>query len=200
MAEVPKHYFQKAFLAIGIMAVIYTMLTVKWIQDDYSLKNKIPTVARSFKSFKAFPDPTYLPRAEFLDTAGKPVKFSKYKGQYLIVNVWATWCQPCIAELPSLKKLSDVISVDGTWRVIAVSVDSKANLDKVAAFTEKTKTQDIANYYDYKNEVQTKLPLNGLPTTYIVSSSGRVVFEIQGGGFWHNQEVIDFLNDFKKVY
>lgn len=200
MAEVPKHYFQKAFLALGIMAVVYTMLTVKWIQDDYRLKQKRVSIARSFSSFKEFSEPLYLPRAEFMDTAGKPVKFSDYKGQYLILNVWATWCAPCITELPSLKKLHDVINADGSWRVIAISVDQKNNLDKVAQFTSKTRTQDIANYYDYKTEAQSKLPLNGLPTTYIVSSSGRIVFEVQGGGQWYSQEMIDFLNEFKKVY
>lgn len=200
MAEVPKHYFQKAFLVLGIMAVLYTMLTVKWIQDDYRLKQKIPEIAVTFKNFKAFPEAVYLPRAEFLDIAGKPVKFSDYRGQYLIVNVWATWCAPCITELPSLKKLHDVINADGSWRVIAISVDQQNNLGKVAEFTSKTRTQDIANYYDYKSEAQSRLPLTGLPTTYIVSSSGRIVFEVQGGGQWYSQEMIDFLNEFKKVY
>lgn len=200
MADVPRQLFQRSFLAIGILAVLYTTFTIKWIQDDLALKRQIPVMSKSFKSFKKYEDAFYVPKVEFLDVAGEPVTFSDFRGQYLVVNIWATWCQPCLAELPSLKKLDSMIRVGGKWRVMAISIDDQKNLEKVADFVKKTETAGIASFYDYKNEIQKKLPIKGLPTTYIINPSGRIVFEVTGGGYWHSTEVVDFLHTFQKVY
>lgn len=176
------------------------MFTAKWIHDDFRLKRKIPSVSQNFTRFYTFPEPVYLPKGVFLDIAGKPVDFSNYRGQYLIVNVWATWCKPCITELPSLQKLHNIINEDGKWRVVAISIDRKEDLLKVAEFTRRTNTEDIANYYDHEAKIQANLPLNGLPTTYIVNASGRMVFEVRGGGLWDAPDIVDFLRNFEKVY
>lgn len=201
MAEVPKNYFQKSFLALGILACIGALYGAKWIHAYYALERRLPSIAASFNSFHIYQDPYYLPAGmKFLDTMGKEVDLEHYRGQYLVLNIWATWCKPCITELPSLQKLQDQLKEDRKWRVMAVSIDMASALDKVAIFTKRTKTEEIANYFDHKTEIQKNIPMRGLPTTYIISASGRVLYEVRGDGMWHLPEIVEFLRLVERVY
>jgi thiol-disulfide isomerase/thioredoxin len=71
-----------------------------------------------------------LPSLTFKDAAGKEISTQSLKGKPVLINLWATWCGPCIAELPALNKLVS----GGKIRVLTVSQDSEAAKDKVAAF------------------------------------------------------------------
>lgn len=119
--------------------------------------------------------------------------FDKEGGKYTVLNLWATWCPPCIKELPSLKRLnSSVISKKG-WRVIAVSLDSKENREKVLSFTEKYKLSEVALYFDNDLTLQKTMHVPGLPLTWILDDEGRILYEMHGDAQWDRMEIITFL-------
>src|SRR5262245_1625658 len=87
------------------------------------------------------------PDAEFKDPDGGDISLADFKGTPVLVNLWATWCAPCVKELPTLDKLAQAHDVDGELGVIAVSQDTGSRRG-VAAFLKKLKIKDLGAYQD----------------------------------------------------
>lgn len=200
MADIPHYYFTRSVLAGGLVLTVLAYYAAAWVNGSYFLQKQEAAVVFRFKNLKKYEEALYLPEAEFLDNAGKPVTFADYQGKYLLLNVWATWCTPCVKELPSLQKLSRILADDKKWKVMAISIDQKENLDKVAQFMDRYRVGEVASYYDYKSEIQKKVQISQMPTTFIINQSGRVVYEITGGAMWHEAEVVKFLRLVPEVY
>jgi thiol-disulfide isomerase/thioredoxin len=118
------------------------------------------------------------PAVAFQDPDGKPVTLAAFKGAPVLVNLWATWCGPCVAELPTL----DALGKSGTVRVIAVSQD----LDpaKVAPFLGGRKVA-LAAYRDPKLALSLAYAAN-LPTTILYDADGREVWRMTGAFEWNS--------------
>lgn len=111
---------------------------------------------------------------EFVTLAGKPVKLSDYKGKWVIVNYWATWCPPCRMEIPELEMFYEKNKANAV--VLGVNYET-GDVKHVQKFV----TQQMVSYpivrekrgADGRNTVFG--PLKGLPTTYMVTPKGEVV-------------------------
>ena len=96
-----------------------------------------------------------------------------YAGQPLLVNIWATWCDPCRDEMPSLERLYQAFKTRGL-RVVAISVDEPGNDPFIREFVqEKGLTFDIL--HDATSDVMTQFRARGVPQTFLVSRSGEIV-------------------------
>ncbi len=209
--ENPKHYkelplvmyqtgFQKYLVLIGVVSVFVIHYCAGWIQSYYKLEKQERDVRAYFKSFKIYEDDVYFPSVRVAGPDGGIVDLSWTGWNYTILNVWATWCAPCVSELPSLKALDDYLEQHGNgWQVIAVSIDSRQNIPKVAAFTEKLGVGRIASYHDYNYELQKAFNVSRLPTTFIINRWGRILYEIQGDAPWVDKDIRDFLETVQKV-
>ncbi len=111
----------------------------------------------------------------FVDLEGKPVKLSDYRGKFVVLNFWATWCPPCLVEIPDLVMFHEA-HAEKDAVVIGVNYED-IPVDKVKAFAES----QMINYpivrlpgrIDGRN---TPLgPLKGLPTTFMIDPEGNVV-------------------------
>jgi len=114
--------------------------------------------------------------SSFLTIGGEKVDIQKFKGKYLIVNYWATWCSPCIKELPELVQFNKEYSQKAV--VIGVNLEDidKKELDN---FVKKFNI----NYPNFKADIVYQLlglELVGYPTTYIFNSKGSLIKTIQG--------------------
>lgn len=123
---------------------------------------------------------------------GRSVSSAGLSGQYVVLNVWATWCSPCLKELPSLKALSK--QLNNKWSVIAISIDTPNRADMVKSFVQKYDVIGVAGYHDNRMTMQNILSVSKLPTTFILDDRGHVLYEIQGDAEWDNQVIVDFLN------
>jgi cytochrome c biogenesis protein CcmG/thiol:disulfide interchange protein DsbE len=108
---------------------------------------------------------------------GDTVRLADYRGQVLLVNLWATWCTPCEAEMPEIERLYEELGPEGL-RVLAVSQDEDGP-DVVRAWAKKHGlTFDVL--HDQKAQVQHLYQAVGLPESFVIDRNGRIVKRVTG--------------------
>jgi thiol-disulfide isomerase/thioredoxin len=125
---------------------------------------------------------------------GKPVALASLKGKPLLVNLWATWCAPCVAELPTLDKLAGAQAA--TLRVVEISQDSGEDgsaAKKVKAFWESKNLAHLSTLIDPKGEASAKYAVTTLPTTIYYDAQGREVWRLVGGHDWASKQTGELL-------
>ena len=132
----------------------------------------------------------------FKDHKEKEISFSDFKGKILLVNFWATWCAPCIKEMPSLDRLET--KINGDFDVIAISVD-RDGVEKVTDFFDENKISNLEKFFDIKNSLAKEMNLYGVPTTFFVNKEGDLIGYYQGDMEWDNDTVINFINYLIKI-
>jgi thiol-disulfide isomerase/thioredoxin len=138
---------------------------------------------------------TAMPADAFTAPDGKTVKLADFKGQPLLVNLWATWCAPCIKEMPSLDRLA--ARSKGKLRVMVVNQDAaKEGADPVAAWWARAKLANLEPYRDAKNNLGFAFGGGGmLPTTVLYDAKGREVWRIVGGMDWDGARAATLLGE-----
>ena len=132
------------------------------------------------------------PDATFLDPDGGEISLAEFKGTPVLVNLWATWCAPCVKELPTLNALAHKHDKDGSLGVIAVSQDM-APQGSVEAFLTKLKVDDIGAYHDPKMALSGALNAQVMPTTILYDAQGREVWRYVGDLDWTSPEAARLL-------
>lgn len=161
--------------------------------DADSLKPDVKAFAALFTKFEAYETPEDLSAGVvFTSTQGRDFRFGDFRGGWLVLNFWASWCPPCVEELPAIDSLRKKFQ-NTSVQIVAVSVDPKTDAKGVAAFVAEKKLGDVALYYDSKGEVQKALSLEGLPVTLIVNPKGQIVYRITGDGKWDTGAAEQFL-------
>ena len=110
------------------------------------------------------------PTASFKDGGGKPVSLAAFRGRPLLVNLWATWCAPCIEEMPSIDRLA--ASEKSRMAVVAISQDGNG-LAAVAPFFAKARITTLKPYLDTENAMMVAMKAETLPTTILYDSNGQ---------------------------
>lgn len=112
---------------------------------------------------------------------GKPASLADYRGKVILLNIWATWCDPCRLEMPSLEKLNSRLK--GTdFRIVAVSVD-KDGPDVVMKFVNELGLHfDILQ--DRTGTIQTTLQTTGVPESFVIDRNGVIIKKVIGAAEW----------------
>jgi peroxiredoxin len=118
-----------------------------------------------------------LPELALQDETGRAATLGRLDGTVTVVNVWASWCAPCIEELPSLQALHAQLGGEGL-RVVGISVDDDPAEGRLAA--RKLGVTYPVLYDPAGNHVYDELDIEGLPTTFVVSRDGRVTGVLRG--------------------
>lgn len=128
-------------------------------------------------------EPAVTPATTFYDEAGAPVRLADFRGQVVVLNLWATWCPPCVAEMPTLAKLQAEYAGHPV-RVIALSVDRGDDIAKAKLFLAQHRP--LAFYNDPKLKLAFDLtpPAPGMPTTLIFGKDGVERARLSGGADW----------------
>jgi thiol-disulfide isomerase/thioredoxin len=127
------------------------------------------------------------PDAKFTNPDGEEISLAEFRGVPVAVNLWATWCAPCVKELPTLNALARTHDKDGALGVIAVSQDSGPQ-GSVEAFLAKLKVDDLGVYHDPKMALSGALNAQVLPTTILYDAQGREVWRYVGDLDWTSAE------------
>lgn len=130
------------------------------------------------------------PALNFLDEAGTPTSLNDFAGQVLLVNLWATWCAPCRAEMPSLAKLQSDLGGDD-FKVLAINIDTGDQV-KPRAFLEEIGVSNLGLYQDNTMEVfntfKRKGLALGLPATMLVDRQGCLFGVMNGPAEWASED------------
>ncbi|MCY7271870.1 MAG: TlpA family protein disulfide reductase [Sphingomonas bacterium] len=138
------------------------------------------------------------PMAMFKNPDGGDINLAKFKGSPVLVNLWASWCAPCIAELPTLQKLEEAQAKDGKLAVIAVSQDMapKASVD---AFLTSKSISRFAAYHDPDMGLSSALGVQVMPTTILYDSAGKEVWRYTGDLDWSGAEAAKLLAEINRA-
>jgi thiol-disulfide isomerase/thioredoxin len=130
----------------------------------------------------------------FADAAGKPVRLSDFRGRYVLVNLWATWCGPCINELPELARLQKSLPQD---RITVVPIDVLEKLDaaKLGDFLRMHGADGLPVYIDRELATQRAFVANELPLTVLIDGEGHEVARAAGGEKWDDPAAVAYLKD-----
>lgn len=130
------------------------------------------------------------PDVIFVDRAGKPLRIMDFKGQPVLVNLWATWCAPCLAEMPALDRLA--AREAGKLVVLPVSQDLEG-WRAVDKFFAPGKFQALTPYLDQQNELALAVGAKGLPVSILYDAEGRELWRVNGPLEWDEPEVATLL-------
>jgi thiol-disulfide isomerase/thioredoxin len=131
--------------------------------------------------------PLPAPEAAFTDIGGNPAAFADFRGKPVIVNLWATWCEPCLREMPSLERLQEKLA--GKLTVAAVSQD-RGGEKAVRPFLAKLGLDKVKVYLDPKSEVGKAFGVRGLPTSIVLDAVGREIGRVEGAAEWDSATML----------
>ena len=129
------------------------------------------------------------------DLKGNEISLASLRGKVVFLNVWATWCAPCRAEMPSIESLYNGFKADKDFVVLAVSQDTDGAI--VAPFVEQNHFQ-FTVLLDPRNEVGERYDVNGIPETFIIGRDGRIVAHHVGPYDWSNADIREALQELIK--
>lgn len=133
----------------------------------------------------------YLREATLDGLNGKAKNFSDFKGKPLIINIWASWCGPCRAEMGSLEQLAQRYN-GKEFNIIGVSTDDYRN--KAEAFIKQTEIS-FENFIDHELLLENMLGANTIPLTILVDADGRVLQKVRGSREWDSPEIISAIGE-----
>jgi thiol-disulfide isomerase/thioredoxin len=132
------------------------------------------------------------PVVKFKNPDGGDFDLAKFKGGPVLVNLWASWCAPCIKELPTLQQLEQAHIDDGALGVIAVSQDM-APQGSVEAFLAERDIGRFAAFHDSEMKLTDALGIQVMPTTILYDSQGKEVWRYVGDLDWTGEEAKKLL-------
>ena len=127
---------------------------------------------------------TPAPDVRFEGPEGEPASFAEFRGRPLLVNLWATWCAPCVVEMPSLDRLAE--RQGERLQVLALSQDIDGRR-KVTDFFAARRFSRLEPYLDGDLAVMTRLNISTLPTTILYDAEGREVWRMTGMAEWDGE-------------
>ncbi|TKC64068.1 AhpC/TSA family protein [Pedobacter hiemivivus] len=120
------------------------------------------------------------------DTSGKQVKLSSFRGKYVLVDFWASWCGPCRAENPNVLKAYNAYKDKG-FTVVGISLDDKAANWKKAIRDDKMPWTQLSDLKGWKNEISTSYGIQAIPSNLLIDPSGKIIAKDLRGEMLENK-------------
>ena len=124
----------------------------------------------------------------------KSLSLSELQGSYVLVNFWATWCKPCVREIPSLNNLYKKFK-GKNFEIIAINVGQNAEV--VNNFINSTSPIDFTILLD-ENIDLVSWKVEAIPTTFLVDDKGTIIYKVEGEKHWDSPEFTSFISSFIK--
>ena len=174
---------------LGLLIIVALILLILRVQSPVT-KNPQPE-ANQFKSQEGY----MAPRFSLRNLKGNMEGLDDHLGKVIVVNFWATWCVPCVKEMPSFENLYRRYRSQGLT-LLAVSLD-KGDSTKVQEFADKHKLS-FPILLDTKGVAEKLYPSFSIPFTYVIDKQGRVVARVDGAKNWESSETFEAVEHLLK--
>ncbi len=184
-----------AVIIIGV-AVVATRQTQVPVSSDTLIGAQTPSTAPTQSKFGEIAwheSPAPAPTTVFRDGAGAEVSLEAFGGKVLVVNFWATWCAPCIKEMPMLDALQAKLG-GPEFEVLAISQDREGAL-VATPFMDTNKWTNLERYTEPAARFAKDASLRGLPTSLVIDKSGNEVGRVEGDTDWTSSDIEQSLRD-----
>ncbi len=139
-------------------------------------------------------DPIKLEKINFKNINNETINLNEFENSLIIINFWATWCAPCIEEMPSLNRLQ-ANPIFKNLQIIPINV-GRDNVEKSKNFYKKLKINNLEIYFDKDVELANKFLLRGLPTTVFINMKGEEFARVIGFVNFDDNKIIKWLQKY----
>ena len=164
--------------------ILFTFLISNVLADDLpKIKNIV--IHKDLKTYD---------NVIFLDQKDKKINIEDFNGNLVLLNFWATWCEPCKEEMPSLDRLQNNPELNNI-KIFAINI-SKESLKKINDFFKDLNIEYLEPYYDAPTTLAKALSLRGVPTSILFNTEGKEFARIIGSIDFDNLEFIEWLKTY----
>lgn len=179
-----------AMLAFAGIAILYVLFAAGSKPHETTGMTRFATGA--MRGLTVRPNPPALPQRAIQDAQGRVTNLHAFTGQVLVVNLWATWCVPCMEEMPTLgalqRRFGDRI------RVIPVNVDDTAHLEQAKQELAHLTQGALPLYNDNSRGILFDMDTPGMPLTVIYDRRGHEVARVTGGADWSGEDAARLID------
>ena len=140
--------------------------------------------------FKSVDNPPAQPTGAILTGEGETLTLADKRGKVLLVNFWATWCAPCLTEMPALDALQADLGSD-RFEVVAISMDR--TIDQAREFYAQNELTHLALYHDQSFQAALDAGGRGLPLTILYDPYGQEIGRLDGPAEWHSEDAVALI-------
>ena len=173
------------------------LLTIKFILIFIYLISSSSSYAiqqPNLKNLVIHKDPLKLEKINFQNINNETINLKSFENSLVIINFWATWCAPCIEEMPSLDRLQKNPAFHNL-EVIPINI-GRDSIEKSNNFYKKLKIKNLKIYFDKDVELANKFLLRGLPTTVFINKKGEEFARVIGFVDFDNKKIIKWLQKY----
>ena len=173
------------FLVLKFFIIFLYLITINlsYSIEPPDIKNIV--IKKDFKSYE---------NVVFKDINNEDINLEIFKGNLVILNFWATWCLPCIEEMPMLDSLQSNDSLDNL-KILPINV-SQENLKKIKSFYKRLDIKNLEIYYAPSTKIASKFSLRGIPTSILIDKNGKEFARIIGVIDFNDKKFINWLKKF----
>jgi len=173
-------------------AIVVAGLAFYGLRGDFSQNEQAPSVVQGGENklrLEILKTPTPAPEFVLKDTAGNQINLLQLRGRVVFVNFWATWCLPCIEEMPAMEKLHQELQKDG---LVILAVNFQEGPERIKEFLAKHNLTFTA-LLDHDGKVAERYQAWALPVSVIINKRGEIVARAMGSKDWHSDEALRYF-------
>lgn len=187
-AETPKKRYLWVILAAGAVLVAGLSYGVYRAMPNFGGGADITSFKTgALASLDIMPNPPPQPIAPFFDAGAKPTTLAAFRGKVVLVNLWATWCAPCVTEMPTLAQLQAKHGGDD-FAVVAISVDREDTRQQAVTKLNELSNGKLAFFHDPKMAVVFPMKARGFPTSVLYDREGKEIARLAGEADWNSPQ------------
>ena len=160
----------------------------------FLIKNVVAEELPGIKNIVIHKKPKTYDNVIFLDKNDQKININEYKGNILILNFWAVWCEPCKEEMPSLDQLQANPELDKI-KIFPINI-GKETLDKVNKFFEDLNIKNFEPYFDPPITLAKKFSLRGVPTSILINKEGQEFARIMGSIDFEDKNFVNWIKKY----
>ncbi len=184
------NFFQFSSTSLIVRCVLVWLITSFSMLASANQQKNEPTNG-TVQSFKAMKKRFAVPPLKFFDKEIQPENFTTFHGKIVLLNIWATWCGPCLKELPALDRLQSQFD-KSKFVILPISIDEE-NPVVISAYLKKLGLKNLDFYHDVEKQLKSFFPVDVVPANFIIDRNGKMISFLRGFVDWDQAQASEMI-------